>query len=163
MVGNTITKICKFCDKEFEASTSEHNRGYALFCSRSCSSKHTAANRPKPKPNCKCAQCEIKFYRNSTKQKLSRSGLQFCSRKCKDTAQRIGGITEIQPPHYGTSSSNTYRAVAFREFSNKCIRCGYDLHKSALVVHHKDSNRDNNDLSNLEILCANCHAIEHWS
>ena len=30
------------------------------------------------------------------------------------------------------------------------------------VLHHKDRDRHNNDISNLEILCSNCHAIEHW-
>lgn len=27
-----------------------------------------------------------------------------------------------------------------------------------LQVHHRDGNRDNNDLNNLQILCPNCHS-----
>lgn len=30
-----------------------------------------------------------------------------------------------------------------------------------LDVHHKDGNHSNNDPSNLETLCANCHRLEH--
>ena len=43
-----------------------------------------------------------------------------------------------------------------------CERCGFD-HYAAIIVHHKDRDRDNNTLENLEVLCANCHAIEHYN
>ena len=33
--------------------------------------------------------------------------------------------------------------------------------KDVLIVHHKDRDRNNSDISNLEILCANCHMKEH--
>jgi hypothetical protein len=38
------------------------------------------------------------FMINSSRRKKSKSGLHFCSRKCKDEAQRIGGIQEISRP-----------------------------------------------------------------
>ena len=45
---------------------------------------------------------------------------------------------------------------------DKCERCG-NSHwlgfKLPLELHHKDGNHYNNELSNLEILCPNCHAI----
>jgi hypothetical protein len=31
--------------------------------------------------------------------------------------------------------------------------------KLPLELHHKDGNHYNNELSNLEILCPNCHAV----
>ena len=43
-----------------------------------------------------------------------------------------------------------------------CERCGFvasDL--CQLDIHHKDRNRKNNLLSNLETLCSNCHRLEH--
>jgi 5-methylcytosine-specific restriction endonuclease McrA len=43
----------------------------------------------------------------------------------------------------------------------KCERCGYDDKPGILQVHHKDRDRENNALSNLEVLCPNCHAEEH--
>lgn len=42
-----------------------------------------------------------------------------------------------------------------------CERCSYNENIQILGVHHKDRNRKNNDLSNLEVLCPNCHSLEH--
>ena len=44
---------------------------------------------------------------------------------------------------------------------DKCEACGYNLFQEALVVHHKDMDRRNNDTANLAVLCANCHAVLH--
>ncbi|MDD3531197.1 MAG: HNH endonuclease [Candidatus Pacebacteria bacterium] len=43
----------------------------------------------------------------------------------------------------------------------RCERCGYDK-KEIINVHHKDWNHGNNNLDNLELLCPNCHAEEHY-
>lgn len=43
----------------------------------------------------------------------------------------------------------------------KCERCDYDK-REILVVHHKDRNRKNNVLENLELICPNCHGEEHY-
>jgi 5-methylcytosine-specific restriction endonuclease McrA len=92
----------------------------------------------------------------------SKSGLRFCCKAHKDQAQRIGGIEAIQPAHYrGKTQSTDYRQFAFQHLPYQCNRCQY-ADKRILVVHHKDRDRTNNNLSNLEILCPNCHAIEHW-
>jgi len=42
-----------------------------------------------------------------------------------------------------------------------CWRCGKENDDARFFdVHHKDSNHKNNDMSNLEFLCPNCHRIE---
>lgn len=47
----------------------------------------------------------------------------------------------------------------FRRFKkDKCERCSST---KFLCVHHKDQNRHNNVLSNLETLCKRCHQLEH--
>lgn len=46
----------------------------------------------------------------------------------------------------------------------KCEACGLETwngYKIPLELHHKDGNHFNNSLENLELLCANCHAIKH--
>lgn len=43
----------------------------------------------------------------------------------------------------------------------KCERCNYDKYQ-ILQVHHKDRDRRNNELQNLELICPNCHAEEHF-
>lgn len=43
----------------------------------------------------------------------------------------------------------------------KCEKCGIDAWngvRAPLDLHHKDGNGKNNNLSNLEVLCPNCHA-----
>ena len=84
----------------------------------------------------------------------------FCSRKCKDAGQRIGGVKEIQPPHYGNVSSD-YRAIAYRSYEKVCKICGYKEYPEILQVHHIDENRNNNKVENLMVVCPNCHSKIH--
>ena len=157
---------CLNCKKEFITIKSEVRRGNGKFCSINCSSQYTHKQKPKPEQNCECALCGKKFYKNPTKLKNSKSGLYFCCRSHKDQAQRIGGIKEIMPSHYGTgiyANSEAYRKIAFSHYDKKCNRCGYETHPEILHVHHKDRNTRNNKPENLEILCPNCHTWEHYT
>jgi 5-methylcytosine-specific restriction endonuclease McrA len=44
-----------------------------------------------------------------------------------------------------------------------CERCGFvPEHISQLDVDHKDGNKSNNDPSNLQTLCANCHRLKTY-
>jgi len=153
-------RVCLQCESEFMAENKEINRGYGKFCSSSCSIKF---NQRKPRTvTLNCAYCGDIFTKPISRIKKSKSGFHFCTRKCKDMAQRLDGLTEIQPPHYGTGDgSYKYRETAFEYYSHQCNRCGYDKFEAVLVVHHKDRNRGNNEISNLEILCCNCHKEEH--
>ena len=47
-------------------------------------------------------------------------------------------------------------------FDNKCYGCGRKTWKNKQIpteLHHLDGNSKNNNLSNLQILCNNCHAL----
>lgn len=48
-----------------------------------------------------------------------------------------------------------------RGLIKSCSRCGYNKHPQLLGIHHKDKNRENNNIENLEVLCANCHSEAH--
>lgn len=54
--------------------------------------------------------------------------------------------------------------VALR--GHKCEQCGLDKWQGKdipLEIHHCDGNHLNNDLTNLQLLCPNCHALtENW-
>lgn len=146
----------------------ELNRGGGLYCSRICMGRHHshtsamqyATNHP---PNAICAFCQQAFYKQKSHFANSRSGLLFCTRHCKDQAQRLeSGIVAIQPSHYDLGQS-VYRAAALRNYPNICNSCGYDTIPDILEVHHKDHNHTNNSLENLEILCPRCHAEHHFN
>lgn len=132
---------------------------YNHYCSVDCS-------RANLKPNSKilvnCAYCNDSIYRTKSSIKKSKSGLVFCNRKCKENAQKIGGIKEIQPNHYGTASIIDYRKLAFEMLDPKCNKCGYNKYVEVLEVHHIDKNRENNNINNLEFLCPTCHREFHF-
>lgn len=121
------------------------------FCSRECSSKER-----QNRTNKNCAYCNKQFELQISKTN-SKSGLYFCSRKCKDNAQRIeSGFSQLHPSHY-TNGYSEYRDLAFRNYEHKCSACSYDKYPILLEVHHIDSDRKNAELSNLIILCPTCH------
>jgi len=158
-----ITRNCLNCNQQFNPPAREVNRGNGKFCSLKCSAQYHGKMRPKPQPNTECAWCHIPLYRAPARGALSKSGLHFCSDSHKNLAQSIDGLKEMHLPNYGTSA-RSYRDKVFKVLKKpkKCERCGYDEHEGAIIVHHKDHNRENSADENLEVLCANCHAIEHW-
>ncbi len=159
----TTKRRCKHCSSKFLASQKEVKRGNAKFCSRRCFGAFRRVNNIPKEPNVICAYCNKPFYKNESKRKNSKHGVYFCCREHKDKGQGLeSGIPEIQPPHYGENSGvRSYRTKALKHYPNECNRCSYSTVPAILVVHHKDLSRSNNSLDNLEILCPNCHALEH--
>lgn len=157
-----VSVSCQQCGGLFEARKSDVKRGRGKFCGSRCFQENRKAN-PKPKaPNTVCYVCGAEFHRPPSKKQISKSGLQFCSRACKEAAQSIeGGVEEIQPGHYGTGRSS-YRKKAFKHYPNECARCGWKQVVELLVVHHRDRDHGNVAVENLEILCHNCHHVEHY-
>lgn len=56
-------------------------------------------------------------------------------------------------------NDDTYLWRARRHRKEACETCGTSLR---LNIHHKDRDRRNNDLVNLQTLCASCHLKLHW-
>lgn len=153
-----VNKECEQCGASHEVRKADLKRGHGRFCSRKCSAVWNGANRTKKKSNVECAQCGTAFYKSESRKKLSKSGLFFCSRSCKDEAQRIGGTKEIMPAHYGAGGG--YRTACFAHHEKKCVVCGED---KIVAVHHYDENHHNNDPANLVPLCPTHHQYVHSS
>jgi hypothetical protein len=125
-------------------------------CSKSCSSLARVRQ-----IDLTCEVCGRTFTRTPSDLKLSKSGLFFCSRACKDQAQSLGGLSAIQPSHYGKGNgAHDYRERAMRYYGAKCQSCGYDQDHRMLDVDHIDDDRLNNNISNLQVLCVWCHALK---
>jgi len=76
--------------------------------------------------------------------------------KKKDGSYRYRKI--CQQHHYEKNSMGT--GVYTRHKKKWCERCGLKdkpIGRSVLTVDHKDGNRNNNALSNLQTLCWPCH------
>ena len=160
--GKTIEMNCAFCNRLFLAPLRKVKTGERKFCSLSCFHKGRVGTRKVHIPNTVCSLCGTDFYARASRAKHSRSGLLFCSRRCKEKAQisRMKGVT---PAHYYLGSGRyTYRLRALRELPQTCTDCGWNKVPAVLVVHHLDRDRTNNDISNLVVLCPTCHQVRHY-
>jgi hypothetical protein len=132
---------CKICKNNFSHISSRSN--IAKYCSRKCyyiSQKHKGS----VEKNCK--HCGVKFLTSPSKKKM------FCSKTC---------VNKPKINNWNPSFSAVRKNMLARNLVIKCERCGFDKIKEILGIHHKDRNRKNNSMDNLEVLCPNCHSIEH--
>lgn len=157
-----IITNCDYCKIEFLTRYDQP----AKFCSVNCKNEYSRSDRLA----LKCDWCGLVFDRVKSRLSRSRNGFYFCCRKCKDSAQRIGGIQEIMPLHYGTSkrSPESYRKLYLEYHSGKlsCKRCGYDEFDCGIDIHHINKDSKDNSKENLISLCAPCHRGLHkklWS
>jgi len=141
---------CEYCGKLFWKAYKVYKITKHHYCCQECSKQGS-----KERIKLNCLFCNKEFEK--VKSKITKHN--FCCRKCKDQAQRIeSNIKTLQPSHYKNGEC-AYRDKAFNTYVHKCFNCGYDEYKEALEVHHIDGNRENNDVGNLMILCANCHTL----
>lgn len=134
---NTLrTVVCQRCNNEFTT--------YALNCRRceNCRNIHNA-------------EYKDKYYKEN---RVSGIG--------SGNAQGLG-----KNHHTYKSGTGIFRRIKLESLDVfNCERCGEDLSQVIQdkiygryfwCVHHKDHNRENNELSNLELLCKRCHQLEH--
>lgn len=154
----TVAQNCATCNKEFEARAAEVKRGNGHFCSLQCFASRA---RPAKKPNTICSWCGASFYKKESAKRAVKHGHYFCGRPCKEAAQSDPSFG-ISPPHYGTGGgAYDYRSRALEAHGSVCSGCGYDRYPEVLHVHHINKNRQNNELSNLAVLCPTCHREVH--
>ena len=136
-------KNCLWCGisyrvKPYEMSTSK-------YCSKPCHARGTVAGKNKARIAKKCIWCgkdfDVPKHRSST--------ALFCCRLCHNKSN-------------GAALKGTIRATGIQTYRRHrgpcCERCGSTF---KLLVHHKDEDRYNNAIDNLETLCKRCHQIHH--
>jgi hypothetical protein len=92
---------------------------------------------------------------------LAGANKKTCSRGCANK-HRAGIRYKLSVPR--KDNVRNYRSLKIRLMDARgkiCEKCGYDKFE-ILQIHHKDSNRLNNELSNLELICPNCHFEKHF-
>lgn len=172
---------CLFCGKEAKQK-SHKKRGTQRFCSRECAKrymyKQTVEIRcivcgkifkcpiiHKRRKTCstKCydkyrgsrivGQCEWCGQDVHGRQFGKKKEIYFCSKQCSGKHKR-----------WNTEPETYQKKKIWNNIKNnkeiECELCHLD-DIDVLTVHHMDGDRKNNDLSNLQLLCYNCHFKIH--
>jgi len=137
---------CIICNKAIyrRPSILESNKGH-VFCSLSCRGIYSRKESP-------CIVCGKPILAGLNKK--------TCSRKCSNI-NRAGIKYHLGSPRDKVKSQQALKIRLLKQRGKICERCGYRKYE-ILQIHHKDRNRENNKLNNLELICPNCHYEEHF-
>ncbi len=144
-------KICFYCGKSF---TGKYNK---KFCSISCSVSFSNQRRNRFKEEQQtdiyCAYCGVKIINRHSR---------FCSLLCSSEYKKNESYKRIEEDQI--VSHGTLRKYLLNKQNEKCSRCGWGernplSNSVCLDLHHKDGNAKNNRLSNVELICPNCHSL----
>lgn len=159
-----ITARCKECESVYSVAKSRYNSNFSKFkyCSERCYllSKRREKERSIMSKTYSCSCCGIKF----TSYRSGKSGLRFCSQDCSKKYMKgenslafISGTTINSAGYKCIKVGDKYlyeHRLIMEEFLNR------KLNKDE-VVHHKDGNKLNNNLNNLELMTKHEHDIFH--
>ena len=113
----------------------------------------------KSKPRA-CEECGTVFSPDPE----AKVNARWCSVKCRQRAKYVRDYERKGYDQKGEKNNAykngifDYSNKGFEHYGRKCNRCSSE---DNLCVHHRDRNRQNNDLNNLEVLCRSCHSREH--
>ena len=137
---------CRICGKEIYRRPVEIKRNNGkVFCSVVCYGKFCR----KETPCLVCGKLILATFNKKT-----------CSRSCANK-HREGIKYKLNSPKDKVKTQRLLKLRLFKSRGNKCERCGFDKYQ-ILEIHHKDKDRNNNNLDNLEIICPNCHSEKHY-
>ena len=153
-----IKKICLECGKEFEISRHNNSEMNKKFCSQSCSAIYTNIERGKKNKNIK-----VKKYCCNCGEELHKKQVKFCNSKCQQELQKKEMYKEIEEG-YISFHETSYRKYLIDNYGAICMECGWSeintySGKIPIQLEHIDGNYKNNNLSNLKLLCPNCHSL----
>lgn len=179
-------RICKNCGLIFIAKPCEKK----VFCSIGCFNKSQFRGKRNKIPmilTCQRCSCEFKRHPGQIKRKFcsvkcarnSKIEIQknftclTCGKNFIDSKKRKYCSSSCSRRHYNKTRKmenlingflyNTKEAKRFLfEKFKSCQLCNWSVIPEILELHHKDRNRNNNHISNLLLICPNCHSIEHW-
>lgn len=132
----------------------QYNKRANMFCSRQCSSAYNGRLRSGAKGKGMCAFCGTS---------LNNAASTYCSIKCHKQHVFVQNLNNWL---FVDSDVDSRRAKDYIKhlFGYKCACCGiseWQGDKITLELEHVDGNHKNNCISNLKLLCPNCHSQTH--
>lgn len=102
-------------------------------------------------------ECQFKNCFNTFDYKANKK---YCSRRCKQKAKDLRS-----PERQSRLQDYMEDNFSYQKFKKDiCEACGFiPVDKCQLDVDHIDGNHENNDESNLQTLCANCHRLKTFN
>ena len=140
-----IKKECFHCGVFFYVRTCYEKRGQGKFCSISCGTSYrNKINNPAKNPTAK-----LKISLNHADVSGENNPMFGIRGPCAPSY--IDGRNSI--------SGDIWRKIALLNKTCACEECGEIASGRRLHIHHKDKNRKNNDLDNLQVVCVRCHNL----
>ena len=152
-----MLRQCRNYNETFNVSPSVVKRGFGIFCSREC---RVQFNRT----DLICNYCGQRFLRRT---RTIRSGKVFCSSECRNRffrSSKYAGVYKnyrlyIATNGYvkivlGRSKEKLFHVYLMEEAGGGSIPKGYN-------VHHKNGNKLDNRLENLQLMAAGEHTTLH--
>lgn len=138
---------CNICNKDIYRRPNQLAKGN-VYCSQDCYGKSCTII-------VHCEVCKTPFNKGLNKK--------TCSRACSNKNRTGHKYKSGRPSKDKVKTQRSLKVRLIAERGGKCERCPYDKVK-ILNVHHKVRRADggSNDLYNLELICPNCHAEEHY-
>lgn len=149
----TTPVTCFHCGHEYTTVPSDVRE--KNFCSREHYAAHMASLK---EPNVTCAYCNVGFYKSVYKQKLSKSGLFFCSKEHMALASKKNDGKQILK----TGPDKVLPEIAKKSF--ECKNCGKHQNETTYQKTFCNSECKSAYIANLkEKLCSFCQSIKSIS
>lgn len=141
-----LNKLCLNCNKEFVCLKSEQRK----FCCHSCSATYN--NKLKTKLN---------YCINRNKEISIRN--HYCNNTCKSEYKRKILYQKIENGDF-SFDHRRYKKYLIEKHGEQCMECGWKEKNVVtgnipIELEHIDGNSENNLLTNLKLLCPNCHSL----
>jgi hypothetical protein len=156
----TVPRLCRVCQRTYDASVVRLRHGRQTTCSRACSYELRAQAR-RQQVALTCVGCGTTFTRNASHANSPSGKGKFCTRACRDAhrvadlhPQYLGGPTGDRGPNWQAQK----RKARKRDdgICQACGRAGTDVHHVRPFRMFADY-RLANALENLILLCRPCH------